>query len=194
VLAVALVLLGLVLRPDIARRLVRLVAVRLPSRFGPRIEEATDHALQGLAPLSNPPVALRLGLWSLATWGINSLTVYLMLLAFNLEVTPMAAVVLVVVTNLSMAVPSAPGYIGPFELAVVAVLGALGQPKEVTQTFAIVYHFIGLAPVALMGVVAAIQQGVGLTAFRSAPPPEPEPALQSVVTPPARPTTLQDER
>jgi glycosyltransferase 2 family protein len=193
VLVVALVLLGLVLKPDIARSLVRLVAARLPSRFGPRIEQATDHALQGLAPLSNPPVALRLGLWSLATWGVNSVTVYLMLLAFNLTVTPMAAVVLVVVTNLSMAVPSAPGYIGPFELAVVAVLSALGQPKEVTQTFAIVYHFIGLAPVALMGVIAAIQQGVGLSGLRPTAAAA-EPALQPVSAPPTRPTTLRDER
>ncbi len=93
-----------------------------------------------------------------------------MLLAFNVEVTPMAAVVLVVVTNLSMAVPSAPGYVGPYEAAVVAVLGILGVGREMAQAFAIVYHVVGLVPVALIGVIAAIQQGVGLAAFRTVPP------------------------
>jgi glycosyltransferase 2 family protein len=170
VLAGTLVLLALVLRPDWARKLVHLIASRLPQRFGPRIETATDHALQGLAPLSNPPIALRLGLWSFATWTINALTVYLMLLAFNLNVTPMAAVVLVVATNLSMVIPSAPGYVGPFEAAVVAVLLTLGQPRADAQVFAIVYHFLGLVPVAIMGVIAAIQQGLGLAAFRAEPP------------------------
>jgi uncharacterized protein (TIRG00374 family) len=170
VLAATLVLLVLVLRPELARKLVHLLTKPLPARFGPPIAEATEHALQGLAPLSNPHSALRLVLWSLATWGINSMTVYLMLLAFNVDVTPVASVVLVVVTNLSMAVPSAPGYIGPFEAAVVGVLVVLGQPLETAQTFAIAYHFIGLAPVATMGVIAAFQQGLGLAVFRARPP------------------------
>jgi uncharacterized membrane protein YbhN (UPF0104 family) len=175
VIAGAIFLLVLVLKPDLARKLVRLVSARLPARLGARIETAADQALQGLAPLSNPSIALRLGLWSLATWTVNSLTVYLLMLAFNLSVTPVAAVVVVVGTNLSMAVPSAPGYVGPFEAATVGVLTLLGQPVSTAQTFAIVYHFIGLVPVATIGVIAAIQQGVGLAVFRGKPPePEPE--------------------
>ena len=168
VLVMTLVLLLLVLKPSLARKVVHMVAARLPARLGPRIEAAGDQVLQGLAPLSNPAIALRLGVWSLATWAINILTVYLMLLAFNVTVTPMAAVVLVVVTNLSMAIPSAPGYVGPFEFAVVSVLGLLNVPTAQAQTFALIYHFVGLVPVALMGVIAAIQQGVGMAAFKSA--------------------------
>jgi uncharacterized protein (TIRG00374 family) len=168
VLVMTLVLLALVLRPRLARRVIHAIAARLPARFGPRIETAGDQVLQGLAPLSNPPIALRLGMWSLATWIVNIFAVYLMMLAFNVTVTPMAAVVLVVVTNLSMAIPSAPGYVGPFEFAVVSVLGLLNVPTAQAQTFALIYHFVGLVPVAVMGVIAAIQQGVGMAAFRRA--------------------------
>ncbi|HKP51253.1 MAG TPA: lysylphosphatidylglycerol synthase transmembrane domain-containing protein, partial [Chloroflexia bacterium] len=166
VLVMTLVILALVLKPSLARKVIHAVAARLPARLGPRIETAGDQVLQGLAPLSNPPIALRLGLWSLATWGVNIVTVYLMMLAFNLTVTPMAAAVLVVVTNLSMAIPSAPGYVGPFEFAVVSVLGLLNVPTVQAQTFALIYHFVGLVPVALLGVIAAIQQGVSMAAFR----------------------------
>jgi len=77
------------------------------------------------------------------------------------------AAVLIVGTNLSMAVPAAPGYVGTFEAAVVGVLVALGQPKDVSQSFAIIYHFVGLVPVALIGVIAAIQQGVNFAALRT---------------------------
>ncbi len=168
VLAMTVVLLALVLKPDLARRLVRLIASRLPARLGPRIETAGDQALQGLTPLSNPPIALKLGFWSLATWASNMAAIYLMMLAFNVVVTPMAAVVLVVVTNLSMAIPSAPGYVGPFEFAVVSVLNLLNVAKVQAQSFALIYHFVGLVPVAVMGVIAAIQQGVGMAAFRRA--------------------------
>jgi uncharacterized protein (TIRG00374 family) len=168
VLVVTLTILTLVLKPALAQAVIHWLAARLPARFGPRIESGGVQVLQGLAPLSNPPIALRLGLWSLATWGVNAVTLYLMMLAFNVVVTPMAAVVLVVVTNLSMAIPSAPGYVGPFEAAVIVVLGILGIPEEQAKSFALIYHFVGLVPVALMGVIAAIQQGIGMAAFKPA--------------------------
>lgn len=166
-LVVALGILALVVKPDIARKLAHLVAVRLPARFGERIESITDQALKGLAPLADPAIAVKLGLWSIATWSINAVSVYLMLLAFNVVVTPVAAVTLVVATNLGMAVPSAPGYVGTFELVVSTVLGILGVAPEAAKSFALVYHFIGLVPVAALGVLAAIQQGVGMAAFRA---------------------------
>jgi glycosyltransferase 2 family protein len=165
-LVVALAILTLVVKPDIARRLAHMVAVRLPERLGMRIESTTDQALKGLAPLADPAIAAKLGAWSIATWSINAVTVYFMLLAFNIVVTPMAAVTLVVATNLGMAVPSAPGYVGPFEFVVSNVLAILGVAPEAAKSFALVYHFIGLVPVAAIGVVAAIQQGVGMAAFR----------------------------
>jgi glycosyltransferase 2 family protein len=167
VLALALVLLVFILKPDFALKIVHVVAARLPARLGPRIETATEHALQGLAPLSNPSVALRLGLWSIATWSVNAVTVYLMLRAFNVDLLPFAATVLVVTSNLSMVIPAAPGSVGTFELAVVTVLKLFGIEETRAQTFAIVYHFVGLVPVALLGVLAAIQQGAGMAAFRA---------------------------
>lgn len=166
VLVVVVVLLVLLLRPDLARKLIGMVTKVLPARFGPRIAEGADHALQGLAPLSKPRLAAQLGMWSLATWLINMVTVYLMLLAFNIEVSPVVAAVLVVISNLAMVVPAAPGYVGTFELAVVTVLTTLGQPEDVSQSFAIIYHFVGLVPVALLGAIAALQQGINFAALR----------------------------
>lgn len=167
VLVVAIVLLILVVKPDIARKLISVFASRLPDRIGNRVAEGAEHALQGLAPLANPKISVQVGLWSLATWTINMLTVYLMLLAFNVEVTPVVAIVLVVVTNLSMAIPSAPGYVGIFEYSVVLVLTTLGQPQAASQAFAIIYHFVGLVPVALLGVIGALQQGINFASLRS---------------------------
>jgi glycosyltransferase 2 family protein len=174
-----LLLLALVLKPDIGRGLARFVARMLPVRFGERIESATEHVLEGFAPMSSPPVALRIVGWSIGTWGINVVTVYLMLRAFNIEVSPLAAAVLVVVTNLSMAVPAAPGSIGTFEFAVVTVLGAMHIGLETRQSFALLYHFIGLAPVALMGVIAWVQQGISLGSLNNRAAVAPAPVATS---------------
>jgi glycosyltransferase 2 family protein len=186
VAVLALVLLALVLRPEWARRVSRFFSRFLPAGLRPRVESMTEGVLQGIAPLSRPAIAVWLGLWSLATWAINGVAVYLMLLAFNISVTPLAAVVIVVVTNLSMVVPAAPGYVGTFEAAVIAVLVILGIDKDQAGSFALFYHVAGLLPVALLGVIAALQQGLGMAVFRGdAEKPD---ATTGVPAPPPRGT------
>ena len=37
-----------------------------------------------------------------------------------------------------------------------------------SQAFAIIYHFVGLVPVAVIGVIAALQQGINFAALNSA--------------------------
>ncbi|MDQ6694324.1 MAG: flippase-like domain-containing protein [Chloroflexota bacterium] len=165
VLVPSLFLLALVLQPAMSDKLVRLVSSRMPARLGARVHAAATQALQGLAPLSRPGIGLQLALWSLAIWVINAVAIWMLLFAFNFRVSFVVALVLTIATNLSMGVPAAPGYIGTFELAVVAVMVALGLPKETSQTFAIMYHFIGLVPVAIIGVLALVSQGVGRAAF-----------------------------
>jgi glycosyltransferase 2 family protein len=169
VLVAVLVMLGLVFRPDLAHRLVGWVAGRLPARIGSRLVGLAENVLAGLAPLSNGPTAAKVLAWSLGTWGINVVTVWIMMLAFNLELPIAVAAVLVVVTNLTMAIPAAPGYVGTFEAAVIALLnGAIGVPLDTSQGFALFYHFVGLVPVALMGVIAAAAQGVNFGALNEA--------------------------
>ncbi len=160
VLVLVLAMLFFVLRPELARNVVSFLCRPLPVRFGNRLLQITDNVLEGLAPLAIPSVAMRVGFWSLATWLVNMLTVYLEMLAFNITATPATAAVLVVATNLVMVVPAAPGYVGTFEATVVGVLVAFGQPADTSQAFAIIYHFVGLVPVVVIGVVAVLQQGI----------------------------------
>jgi uncharacterized membrane protein YbhN (UPF0104 family) len=166
VLVAVAVMLAVIFRPDVALNLAAWVAKRLPQRIGSRLMGLAENVLAGLAPLANGRTAAQVLGWSLGTWGINVVTVWIMLLAFNLELPIAVAAVLVVVTNLTMAIPAAPGYVGTFEAAVIALLnGALGVPLDASQGFALFYHFVGLVPVALMGVIAAVAQGVNFGAL-----------------------------
>lgn len=194
VIAVTLTLLALVLRPNLTRKLVALLAAWLPANIRVRVETASGQVLEGLAPLSDPAIAARLGMWSLATWLTNVLTVYLMLLAFNVNISPLAATVVVVAANLSMVVPAAPGNVGTLELAVITVLTALGQTENTAQSFALLYHFIGLVPVAVIGIVAAITQGIGLSAFRASQPATAEATITPSRLPQASASASREKR
>jgi uncharacterized protein (TIRG00374 family) len=181
--AIAILLIVLVIRPDFVRKLARPIERILPARYAHLVDDAVEHGLQGLAPLSSPLVALRIGMWSIASWGINAITLYCLMRAFNIDLPPMAAVMLMVATNLGMVVPSAPGYVGPFEFVVVAVLTLLGIPYGTAQSFALVYHVVGLVPVASIGIFSVFTQGIGLAAFRTGGATQPDMPAASAARP-----------
>ena len=64
------------------------------------------------------------------------------------------ALVICGVAVLGTAIPSAPGYVGTYELAASAAAVALGIAPESALALAIVVHAMTLLPIALSGVVA----------------------------------------
>ncbi len=90
--------------------------------------------------------------WSMLLWAGSLLTVFLALAA--LGVTPGFAVAafVLVVTNLGMAVPSAPGYVGVFHSAVVVALTAFGVDAGQALASAIVLHALTFGAFIVGGV------------------------------------------
>ena len=65
---------------------------------------------------------------------------------------------------LAVAVPYAPGAIGPYEAGVVVALTLTGfsQPEGVPVAFAIVLHATNLAVYGLLGVLGLLAEGVSI--------------------------------
>ena len=75
---------------------------------------------------------------------------------------PFAGALLVVgVGALGTSIPSAPGYVGTYELAASATAGALGASGAAALGLAVVLHATTLLPVALSGAVALLLMGRG---------------------------------
>jgi len=82
--------------------------------------------------------------------------------AVGASLSPAGAILVMAVTVLATAIPSAPGYVGTFELAAVAVAGSLGVPRDIALALAVLAHVLGLLPTAVGGSVALMRLGGGL--------------------------------
>jgi uncharacterized membrane protein YbhN (UPF0104 family) len=107
------------------------------------------------ARISRPPrrIAGALGLCVVA-WLLDATVYWLAARSIGLEIAPVGAVLISAVTVLATAVPSAPAYVGTFELAVVAVAGVLGVDPSAALAYALIVHGIAILPITLAGVVA----------------------------------------
>lgn len=98
---------------------------------------------------------------SAAAWSLDALVFWLVAQALGIDLTPPAALVVAAVTVLGTAIPSAPGYIGTFELAASAIAVAFGVPAAPALALGLLAHVVTLVPIAIGGMVAAAV--VGLT-------------------------------
>lgn len=87
------------------------------------------------------------------------------------------------IANLATLAPSSPGYVGPFEAAVILVLsGALDLSRELALSYAILIHALLYFPVTIWGAIEWSRLHLSLRQMRSiATEPEEKPSRQRVL-------------
>lgn len=101
-------------------------------------------------------------------WLIEGTNFWLISLAVGADFAWPVAMLCAAMTVLSTAIPSAPGYIGTFELAAVATAVALGVPAEAALAVAVLAHVVTSVPVAIAGGVALARMSMSLSSLAAA--------------------------
>ena len=148
------VLVLLAWRGDVALRLVGKLTSLVPSGLGAWLRRQAALALRSLTVLRHPSLTARLGAWSLVIWFLGALTNYIVLLAVGLSVPAWTSVLLLVVLQAGVAVPSSPGRIGVFHYLTVLTLSLLGVDKELSVLYAIVLHLVVYVPMVVVGIAS----------------------------------------
>lgn len=154
VLAIVVLVVVLVLaRPGMARAVARPLASLLPGAAGDRALSILDGLIEGLGSLRSPVLVVRAAVWSLVFWLWHSASFWLGFRAFGIDAGYADALFLNGITALAVAIPSAPGFFGPFEAAVrVALVDVLGVGENPALAFAAGYHIATFIPVTAIGL------------------------------------------
>ena len=132
--------------------------------------------IRGADILSRPrAIAIAVGLCAIA-WILDAGMWWIIARAIGIELSPVGAVSLSAVAALSSAIPSAPGYLGTFEVVVTLAARALGVAAPAALALAIAVHAIAMLPLALAGGAAAVAMSRAPRGSRTEFQPEPLPA------------------
>lgn len=135
----ALVLLALF--PQRALRVAEKVSGGLPDRWRRAVVDSLRAFLQGLAVLHSPGYLTLSVLWALGQWTFLGLGFYLGFLAFGIEAPGIAgALFLQAVVGFAVALPSTPGFFGPWEAASRYALSLWGVADGLAVSFAVAFH------------------------------------------------------
>jgi uncharacterized protein (TIRG00374 family) len=170
--AVAAVIVLIRVQERFALRIARRISDLLPARVG---EPAYSFALgfvRALEMLDSPIAYLRAFAWSLYLWMAIAVVYALGIWAFHLDVALLrAALVVTTLVAIAVSVPSAPGFIGSFQLGCVIGLRIFGVSESAALAYSIVVHltqFVGCIAAGLYSMwtesislreVEAVEQG-----------------------------------
>jgi uncharacterized protein (TIRG00374 family) len=128
----------------------------------PRIFELARRLRAGLAVASRPATLARALLLSAAAWSASIATFIGAGQAVGIELTISQAALLSSGVALATIVPSAPGYVGTFELTAVGIARIFGADPDASFALALLAHAMILVVTSVGGVFAALRLGVGL--------------------------------
>lgn len=170
--AVAAVIVLIRVEERLALRIARRLADLLPQRTGEQAYGFAQGFVKALEMLDSPAAYLKAFAWSLYLWIAISVVYVLGFWAFHLDVESIrGGLVLTTLVAIAVSVPSAPGFIGAFQLGCVLGLRIFGVAESPALAYSIIVHltqFVGCIAAGLYSMwtesislreVEAVEQG-----------------------------------
>jgi glycosyltransferase 2 family protein len=153
-LGVGLALFLLVSAPERSVAVFEKVGERvLPRSFRRPAIDALHAFVGGIGALRDGRLFLLSVAWAVGQWLFLALSFWLAFRAFGIhEAGFAAALFLQSLIALAVAIPSSPGFFGPFEAAAKLGLSLWGVAPEKAVSFAVGFHIGGFIPVTLIGI------------------------------------------
>jgi uncharacterized protein (TIRG00374 family) len=150
--AIVVVVLLVVFQERPFRLLLRPLA-RLPYLSVERTEQAAAGLVRGAASLRDPWLAAVAMILTVGSWILYALSCWLLMLGFDLGLSPLAGGLVIIAIGLSLILPSSPAAIGVFEAATLVALRAYGVEKSAGLSYALVLHAVNFFPYIAAGLV-----------------------------------------
>jgi len=163
---------------ETARRLGYWFASLFPGRFQDILRRLVDGVLGGLAPLARGTVAVEVLALSLLAWTVEASMYLVIMVGFQVPGGLAAGFMGTAVANLATLVPSSPGYVGTFDLALQSVLvSVFGAAPADATSYTLVVHLALLVPVVLVGLFFLWRENLTLPELGRRPRRVPQPPV-----------------
>jgi uncharacterized protein (TIRG00374 family) len=122
----------------------------------PRVLELLRRLREGLAVAGRPSVVIGAIAFSALAWAASTATFLAAGQAVGVQLTLAQAALMTSGVALVSIVPAGPGFVGTFELTVVAIADSLGIPRDSAFALGLLVHLVILATTSLGGVIALV--------------------------------------
>jgi glycosyltransferase 2 family protein len=154
-------------RPDIVRTIATRVMRTVLPKWEPRVASFVEHATAGLAVLRSPSRFARVVFWTVLHWLTNAFAFWIAFRAVGITAPFSGALFLQGLIAIGVAIPSSPGFFGPFEAFAKAGLQIYSVPVTLAVTWAVGFHLLSFVPITALGAFYFSRLGLSLREMRA---------------------------
>jgi len=134
-------------------------AERIPERLRAKTLGRVRSGLESVEIMRSGADVARVGWWSVVIWGTAILNNYLVLLALGIRLPLSASLLVLIVLQAGITLPSAPGRVGIFQYLCVLSLAVYGVGQTAAFSYGILLHGIVMIPPTLAGLLMVWRLG-----------------------------------
>lgn len=150
------------LQPALLQRWIDYWARFVPSKVRAPLVRFLANLILGASVVRSAKNFAKISLFSFGVWVLTFAQFWLGLFLFDTSTSLALAVTLGVIVALAVAAPSAPGFIGVYQVACLAAFAMFGIDKELAMAYAIVTHVHMIVLFLVYGPIILAQRGVKL--------------------------------
>lgn len=129
---------------------------RFSLKFAKSVSLLLENFIKGTSAIQNRNTVFRILLLSIISWGVQICMVKYTADALAIDIDFLAATVVLMIINIGLTVPLAPGNIGTFQVFGIIALSFYSVSKSKALAFSIVYQIIQGIPVIIGGALSLI--------------------------------------
>lgn len=147
----------------LALRLLDAVTSFLPENIRSALRNFLEGFTQALRVLDSPAEFIAITLWSIGIWVVVSFIFGFGLFMFDMpSFFPLGQICVAALVAVAVSVPSAPGFLGSFQLGCTIALGLLGVDKDLALAYGLVIHVTQFIAVIAVGMYSLVSEGLSL--------------------------------
>lgn len=154
--------------PDLLLRLIGIITKRIP--FGEKVKPVIKNLIDGLHPVRTLGGLAVVVAFTVLVWISNYFLFQIGFLLVGEQASFFVATTVAVVLALAVAAPSAPGFIGVFQVACVAAFSIFGLSEDKGGAYAVLIHAHAYLVFIVFGFLALTRYGVSLGSLRGTKP------------------------
>lgn len=158
-------LIFLAVKKEFSMNIIDFISSKLPDRMGKRLKRLAHSFIEGLQILPDVKKTLYVAVLSLIVWLTISMSAYILFISFGFTLTIINAFAITVIVAMGVMLPAAPGFVGTYHYACVLGLTFFGVSKPAALSYAIVLHFLQMAPILALGLIFLPFQKISLPKF-----------------------------
>ncbi len=147
------VMIFMIMKREVSLRALNSLFRKLPEKYTLKLNQLFHQFIDGFKIIIDIKLFLHVTLLSIVIWLIDVTAIYLMFLAFGFTLPPAAAFVVMIVLMIGITIPTAPGLIGNWHYSCILGLSLFDIPKADAFTFSVIFHFIAVGIVIILGMM-----------------------------------------